>query len=170
MVNFCEERFLPIEIVMTREEGLNIPNTAILEKQVLKIPKTYLTAGSNSTQMIYFNVRILDADGNLSVTQVSPTIYDTDEEFCYVNPNDLAADAILVMNDSEQTLSVADMERTILTGVYNVNRGIASFQRITVLTSNSDFTIVEENVPGSLTMYDRIILDASMVTEGQIIQ
>ncbi len=170
MVNFCEERFLPIEIVMTREEGLNIPNTAILEKQVLKIPKTYLTAGSNSTQMIYFNVRILDADGNLSVTQISPTIYDTDEEFCYVNPNDLAADAILVMNDSEQTLSVADMERTILTGVYNVNRGIASFQRINVLTSNSDFTIVEENVPGSLTMYDRIILDASMVTEGQIIQ
>lgn len=170
MINFCDERFLPIEIVMDKQEGLTIPNTSILEKQVLMIPIAYLTAGSNSTQKIYFNVRVLDEEGNLSVTQIAPAIYNSDENFCYVNPDDFDANAILVMNNSEQTLAVADMERTILTGVYNVNRGIASFQQITILTANNDFTIVEDKIPGSLSMYDRIILDASLVEEGQIIQ
>lgn len=170
MVNFCDERYIPIEIVMTKQEGLNIPNTAIVEKQVLKIPKSFLTTGSNSNQMIYFNVRTLDEEGNLSITQIAPDIYYSDDSFCYVNPNDFDANAVLVMNDSEQTLSITEMGRTDLIGVYNVNRGIAAFRRIEIITSNSDFTIIDEHVPYSISLYDRIILDASVVEEGQIIQ
>lgn len=170
MVNYCDERYIPIEIVMTRQEGLNIPNSAIVEKQVLKIPIGYLTAGSNSDQNIFFNVRVLDENGNLSVTQVAPDIYYKDESFCYVDPNDFETNDILVKTDSDDTMAVSDMGRTNLTGVYNVNRGMAMFNRIVILSNDDDFSIIEEGVPYSLTMYDRIILDASMVEENQIIQ
>lgn len=169
MVNYCEDRFIPIEIVMTKQEGLTIPNSAIVEKQALRIPIEYLTTGSNSSQMIYFNVRILDEEGNLSVMQVAPDIYDKDDSFCYVNPNDFAADAILVKNDSDQTLSVMDVGRTNLTGVYNVNRGVARFRQIEILASDSDFSIISEDTSYGISLYDRIILDSTSVEEGQII-
>lgn len=169
MVNYCEERFLPIEIVMTQQEGLTIPNSAIVEKQVLKLPIDYLTAGSNSSQMIYFNVRILDEEGNLSVMQVAPDIYEKDDSYCYVNPNAFAPDAVLVKNDSDQTLSLTDAGRENWTGVYSVNRGSASFRPIEILASDSDFSIISESTNYGIALYDRIVLDSSTVEEGQII-
>ncbi|MCM1494223.1 MAG: hypothetical protein NC089_00305 [Bacteroides sp.] len=169
MVNYCEERFLPIEIVMTQQEGLTIPNSAIVEKQVLKLPIDYLTAGSNSSQMIYFNVRILDEEGNLSVMQVAPDIYEKDDLYCYVNPNAFAPDAVLVKNDSDQTLSLTDAGRENRTGVYSVNRGSASFRPIEILASDSDFSIISESTSYGIALYDRIVLDSSTVEEGQII-
>lgn len=169
MVNYCEERFIPIEIVMTQQEGLTIPNSAIVEKQVLRIPIDYLTTGSNSNQMIYFNVRILDEEGNLSVMQVAPGIYDKDDAYCYVNPNDFAPDAVLVKNDSDQTLPLTDVGRENRTGVYNANRGTASFRPVEILASDGDFSIISENTNYGIALYDRIVLDSSAVEEGQII-
>lgn len=169
MVNYCDDRFIPIEIVMTKHEGLIIPNSAIVEKQLLRIPLEYLTAGSNSNQMIYFNVRTLDENGNLSITQVAPGIYDKDESFCYVNPNDFAEDAVLVKNDSDQTLPLTEIGRMTMTGVYNANRGTASFRPIEVLTSDNDFSIISEDTSYGISLYDRIILDSSSVEEGQVI-
>lgn len=170
MVNYCQQRYVKVEIVMSRQEGLNIPNSAIVEKDVVKIPNTYLTAGSNSNLMTYFNVRILDEEGNLSITQVAPSIYWKDDSFCYVNPDDFEANAVLVKNDSDETMAIADMGHTKLAGVYNANRGKATFERIEILASDGDFTIITENDPYSLKMYDRIVLDGSSAEEGQIIR
>ncbi len=169
MVNYCDERFVQIEIVMTKQEGLNIPNSSMIDKQVLKIPIGYLTSGSNSTYNIYFNVRTLDEEGNLSVTQVAPDIYYKDDSFCYVDPNDFEASAVLVKNNSDETMAITDMGRTNLAGVYNVNQGIAKFQRIEILASDGEFTIISQDVPYSCALYDRIILDATTVEEDQII-
>ncbi len=167
MVNYCNERFLPVEIVMTREDGYSIPNSAIVEKQVLKIPSAYLTTGSNSSEAVYFNVRTLDEAGNLSVRQVAPEIYGSDDSFYYVDPNAFEEDAILVMNDSEQTVGISDLGRLTLTGVYSANRGTAEFQPIEILAEDNEFTIISEN--GYISLYDRIVLNASAVEEGQMI-
>lgn len=170
MVNYCQERYIPIEIVMSRQEGLNIPNSAIVEKRVVKIPNTYLTTGSNTNQMIYFNVRVLDENGNLSISQVAPSIYYKDDSFCYVNPDDFEENAVLVKNDSDETMAISDMGSTKLAGVYNANRGMATFERVEILVSDGDFTIITEGDPYSLKLYDRIVLDGSTVEEGQIIR
>lgn len=169
MVNYCEERFLPIEIVMTKQDGLSIPNSAVVEKQVIKLPQEYMVAGSNSNSRTSVNVRILDEDGNLSVSQVSPTIYDYDEEYFYINPDDFADGAVLVKNNSDETLAVAQAPRITMQGVYNINRGVAAFQKINVLTSDDEFTIIEDSNDYSVSMYDRIVLDASVIEEGAII-
>lgn len=173
MVNYCNERFLPIEIVMTKTEGLHLPNSAIVDRTVLKVPISYFTAGSQSAQSIYLNVRTFDEDGNPTVTQIAPDIYYQDESYCYVEPNDFEEQAVLVKNDSDETLSVQQLlssgNTATLTGVYNVNRGIATFQRIEVLASDDEFSIVEEDLPDSLSMYDRIILNPSDIEAGQVI-
>ncbi len=169
MVNYCEERFVSIEIVMTKEEGLNIPNTSILEKEVIKIPADYMVAGSNSTSKTNVNVRTLDENGNLSVTQVSPTIYDSDDSYFYVNPDDFDENAVLVKNDSDETVSVSQLEHVSMTGVYNINRGIATFQKVTVLASDQEFSIIDDSDSYSLSLYDRIILDASTIEEGEML-
>lgn len=169
LVNFCNERYVPIEIVMSKQEGLSVPNSAILEKDVLKIPKDYLTTGSNSSKRKFLNVRTMDENGNLSIQQIAPTIYNSDDTYCYVNPAEFADGAVLVKNDSDQTLNVSDVGHTTLTGVYYASEGIATFKQIEILTADDEFTIIKEGVDYSLSMYDRIILDASTVEEGQII-
>lgn len=169
LVNYCNERFVSIEIVMSKQEGLAVPNSAIFEKEVLKIPKDYLTTGSNSSQKKFLNVQTMDEEGKLSMEQIAPNIYYSDENYCYVNPADFAEGAVLIKNDSDQTLSVSTAERTKLTGVYYASKGIATFKRIEPLTADDEFTIIKEGVDYSLSMYDRIILDAATVEEGQII-
>ena len=111
----------------------------------------------------------MDENGNLSIQQIAPTIYNSDDTYCYVNPAEFADGAVLVKNDSDQTLNVSDAGHTTLTGVYYASEGIATFKQIEILTADDEFTIIKEGVDYSLSMYDRIILDASTVEEGQII-
>ena len=169
LVNYCNDRYIPIEIVMSKQEGLSVPNSAILEKDVIKVPKDYLTTGSNSSKKKFLNVRTIDENGNMSIQQIAPTIYNSDDTYCYVNPADFAAGAVLVKNDSDQTFNISDAGHATLTGVYYASEGIATFKQIEILTTNDEFAIIKEGVDYSLSMYDRIILDASTVEEGQII-
>ena len=108
--------------------------------------------------------------GNLCNGKIAPSIYYKDDTYCYVNPDDFAEGSVLVKTNSDETLALSDIGRENMTGVYNINRGTAAFERINILTSDEDFSIVEDKSPYSLSLYDRIILDASTVTEGQIIQ
>lgn len=170
MVNYCDERFLNIEIVMDKDEGLAIPNTAIVEKSVIKLPKDYMVAGNNSTAAIYVNVRILDEEGNISSDLIALDIYDSDEEYVYLNPNSFSENAVLIKLNSDETLPISQTSRITMTGVYNINRGIAAFEKITILNSDEEFTIVQAGDVYSLSQYDRIILDASLVEEGTMIQ
>ena len=50
-----------------------------------------------------------------------------------------------------------------LTGVYNMNKGYADFKQITKLDENDEYAIVSSNTKYGLTVYDRIVLDASSV-------
>ncbi len=170
MVNYCDERFITIEIVMDKDEGLAIPNTAILEKQVIRLPREYMVAGANSNSAAYVNVRTLDEEGNLSVDLVEPDIYDSDEESVYINPGNFAENAVLIKNNSDETLPISQAARVTMTGVYNINRGVATFEKVTILNSDEEFTIVQDGDDYSLALYDRIVLDASLVEEGTMIQ
>ena len=75
----------------------------------------------------------------------------------------------MVKNNSDETLAVAQAPRITMQGVYNINRGVAAFQKINVLTSDDEFTIIEDSNDYSVSMYDRIVLDASVIEEGAII-
>ena len=83
---------------MSKQEGLSVPNSAILEKDVIKVPKDYLTTGSNSSKKKFLNVQTIDENGNMSIQQIAPTIYNSDDTYYYVNPADFAAGAVALLD------------------------------------------------------------------------
>ena len=56
-----------------------------------------------------------------------------------------------------------------LIGVYNINKGYADFKRIEILYQNEEYSIVKSNTMYGLTVYDYIVLDASTVSDDEIL-
>lgn len=184
MAEYVSERYLDITFVFSDTKGLKIPNSAIVEKEVYMIPVSFVSGGSGTTSKIYFNQKTLNEKGEPTVNQISPPIYFSDEQFCYVNPEGIDEDAILVetkdpsdnpedanleQNNTPRTFAVATAGRYSLQGVYCVTQGTANFRQIKIIASGDDYSIVEINTPYGLSAYDRIVLDGTTVQENQII-
>ena len=170
MVNYINDRFIDIVIIQDQNNGLKIPNTSITKKSVYKIPIDYLSQGSDSTSNNLLNIKVLDDKGEVTLKQVSPDIYKTDDEYCYVDPNDFGENDVLVNTQNNDTLALNTAEKAELQGVFCVNQGIATFRYIDVFYQDDEYTIVKPEVPYSIAWYDRIILDQSLVKENQIIK
>lgn len=170
MVNYINERYIDIVIFMEQNNGLKIPNTSITQKKVYKIPITYLSNGSNSASKEFFNIKKLDENGEVTVKQIKPDVYITDEQFCYVDPNDFSSEDVIINTDTNDTIALSSAEMTKIDGVYCVNQGVANFRCIDVLFQDDEYTIVKADVPYSIAWYDRIVLNQSTVTENQIIR
>lgn len=170
MVNYINERYIDIVILMDQNNGLKIPNTSITEKTVYKIPVSYLSKGSDSAETQFLNVKKLDDKGEVTIKQVQATIYKSDDKFCYVDPNDFSSEDVLVNTDSEETLALSQADTSKLQGVFCVNQGVAAFRYIDILYQDDEYTIVKTDVDYSIAWYDRIVLNQSMVEENQIIK
>ena len=170
MVNYINDRYIDIVIFMEQNNGLKIPNTSITQKEVYKIPVSFLSNGSNSSSKEFFNIKILDDKGEVSVKQINPDIYITDDKYCYVDPNDFSASDVIINTDTNDTLALASADTTKIDGVYCVNQGVASFRYIDILFQDDEYTIVKADVSYSIAWYDRIVLNQSTVTENQIIK
>lgn len=170
MVNYINERYIDIVIMMDQNNGLKIPNSSITEKKVYKIPITYLSNGSDSAESKFLNIKKLDENGEVTIKQIEPDTYKVDDEFCYVDPNDFKIDDVLINTNSNETLALSKADTTKVKGVYCVNQGIASFRYIDIRYQDDAYTIVNADVDYSIAWYDRIILNQDMVTENQIIK
>lgn len=170
MVNYINDRYIDIVILMDQNNGLKIPNTSITEKKVYKIPVEYLSKGSDSTEEHFLNVKKLDEKGEVTIKQVAPTMYKSDDNFCYIDPNDFSTEDVLVNTNNNETMALSQAGTTKLKGVFCVNQGVATFRYIEILYQDDEYTIVEADVDYSVAWYDRIVLNQSMVKENQIIK
>ena len=169
LAEYVADRYLNITFVFSETKGLKIPNSAITEKDVLMIPVSYLTGGSGTTEKKYFNKIVLTADGTTSVEQISPTIYFTDDHFCYVDPADIDDNSVLAANESDITFNTSTAGTYKLKGVFCVTQGSAVFKQIDVIVDGDDYSIIDPNTAYGISAYDRIALDATSVKEKQII-
>ncbi len=170
MVNYINERYIDIVIFMEQNNGLKIPNTSITEKKVYKIPIEFLSNGSDSAEKEFFNIKMLDDKGEVTVKQINPDIYITDKKYCYVDPNDFADNDVIINTSTNETIALSSADTSEIKGVYCVNQGVASFRCIDVLFQDDEYTIVKADVPYSIAWYDRIVLNQATVTENQIIK
>lgn len=108
LYNFLAERFLTIEIIRDDDEGLKVPNSSLVTKDVYKIPLNYLTAGGNQSNENRFNVQRTDENGNIINELVEPTIYKIDDEYCYVEPSYFMDSDILI---PKNTVTMSSMEK-----------------------------------------------------------
>ncbi|MBO5389854.1 MAG: hypothetical protein J6A59_17300 [Lachnospiraceae bacterium] len=107
LYNYIAERFLNIEILRQGEEGLKVPNSSLVTKDVYKIPVNYVTGGGNQSMDNRFNVQRKDENGNISNVLVEATIYKVDNEYCYVDPDCFESMDVLIPNN---TVSMGSLE------------------------------------------------------------
>ena len=131
-----------------------------------KIGKDVLPILSNYSSVFSFMPNI--SDGVESVKRIQPTIYFASESHYYVDNELLKAGDIILMPDSQSTYIIGT-DTDSLIGVYNVNKGYAVFKQINILYQNKEYAIIETKTAYGISLYDHIALDASSVTENQLI-
>ena len=166
MVTFATDRFIDIEIISDDEQGLKIPNSAIVEKEFYLIPKEYAQLGSKG-ELNGFLRETYDENGNISSELVEASIYSESDTDYYVDTSMLRIGDYIIMPDSQNKYPISKVGTLI--GVYNMDKGYADFKEITVLYSNEEYSIVKSNTQYGLTVYDHIVLDASSVKENDFL-
>ena len=165
-INFCTERFVEIELVINDEEGLKIPNSAIVEKEFFIIPAEYMSKGGENGNYGVIK-ESFNEDGNVEYKFVETTVYNSDENEFYVDNENLSVGEYIYMPDSAEKMPISKSGKLI--GVYNMNKGYADFKQITILYQNDEYAIVSSNTKYGLTVYDRILLDASSVNTDDFV-
>ena len=153
MVNYINNRYIDIIILMEQNNGLKIPNSSITKKKVYKIPVDYLSNGSDSTEKIYINVRQLDEKGEISLKQIRANLFKKDDDYIYIDPNDYPSDAVIVNINNNETIALSSAPTEEIEGVYCVNQGVAAFRYIDILYQDDEYTIVNDNVPYSKSRF-----------------
>lgn len=167
MVRYALDRYVEIELLMSEESGLKIPNSAITEKEFFVVPKEYFlkNGDSNNTGIL---VERTDKKGQSTVEFLSPTIYyDTDDAY-YIDSELVTAGDVLKKTDSTDTYTIGS-DTASLQGVYNINKGYAVFKQISILYQNEEYAIVQTGTTYGISLYDHIALDGSKIDENQLI-
>lgn len=171
LVRYATERFLQIELILNKEEGLKIPLSAIVEKEFYRIPEEYAIVNDDTEKEITLKTEQFRSDGSSEVSYVSANVYSHDEENGYylINKNLLTEGSCILKENTAKRKKLSDEDVTVLYGVYNINKGYAVFREITVQDKNEEYCIVKSNTTYGLAAYDYIVMNASEVDVDQII-
>ncbi len=169
LVRYATERFLEIELVMNKKSGLKIPVSAISTRTFYVIPSDYVIANEDTEEEVVLITETFNDDGSSNVKYETATVYSHSGDDYLIDAEVLDEDAYLQMPNSGTRKLVADLDTSNLYGVYNINKGYAVFREITIIDENEEYCIVEPNNMYGLAAYDYIALDASSVTEDQIV-
>ncbi len=160
MITFALDRFIDIEIIQEEEEGLKIPNSAIVEKEFYLIPKDYIIKGGNSSSSGVMR-ETYGEDGKVTTEFVETGLYSESETDYYLDTAELRIGDYICKPDSTEKYPISKVGTLI--GVFNINKGYADFKEITVLYANDEYSIVKSNTQYGLSVYDHIVLDAQSV-------
>ena len=163
---YIDQRYLSVELLLSETEGLKIPSSSLVEKEVYKIPSDYLTAGSNSGTKNQVNVLSKNKKGEEVLTQARVKVYKTEGNNVLLTSEDLKKGDRL--SDLEKAKTYTLKATSQLQGVYIVNRGYAVFEPVTILERTEDYCIISAE-DGEVQLYDRVILNSGTIKENQVI-
>ncbi len=171
MIQFCSDRFVDFEVISDQASGLKIPDTAVVQREFYTIPPDYLTNGGNGGDDDKgFNKQVYGEDGSTSVEFTPVDIYRQTNDYVYVEKTadgKIQEGDVLVKPNSDEKYTVGKTEP--MEGAFNINKGYAVFRPIEKLTDNGEYMIVRKDTQNGLAVYDHIVLDASQVTDNQLI-
>lgn len=162
ITDFINVRNITIE-TESSERGYKIPNDAIIEETLMKIPASYVDSDGNvakvendSTKKVAVNVSGKDPD---------------DSNYCYtpVQFGVLNVGDTIKALEGDDTFVIADVLNT--KGIYIVNTGIAEFKTINLTNSvaNSTHTILDPSYNTNIYVYDRIMTDPRNVEKQEMV-
>lgn len=163
MMKYASERFVDIEITGEWIDGLKIPKSSVTEKEFYLVPKEYLHNGGNNSEP-GFSRQIV---GTEDIEFITPDVFAVIDDMCYIEKTNLAQNDVLVKTDS-QSKHVVGMTGK-LKGVYNVNTGYTTFRYIEILSEKNGYYIIKNATSRGLSLYDHIVLNASLVEDNSVI-
>lgn len=169
LVRYVDDRFLEIELILNKKEGLKIPPSAIVERTFYQIPEEYVIKNEDTDQEIVLKAERFAEDGSSTVKYITANVYQYTDGYYLIDQNVLSEGDYVQREDSAKRMQIQKKDIVTMHGVYNINKGYAVFREVTVIDENEEYCIVESNNTYSLAAYDYIVLDASEVTEDQIV-
>lgn len=171
MVSFVKDRFVDIELMLEEDNGLKVPNSSIAEKAFYLIDKSYVTKADVSNNPSVLRREYDDSGEHVRAIEVN--VYKEDDDVIYVDKSSINYGDVLikpetaVSSDNSNTYVIG--KQGTLTGVYNINKGYADFNRIEILYSNDEYSIISPSSTYGLRAYDHIALDASIVSDKDFV-
>ncbi|MFQ9515434.1 MAG: HlyD family efflux transporter periplasmic adaptor subunit [Eubacterium sp.] len=166
IVRYASDRFIDIQILDDVTSGLKIPKTSLVSKKLYVIPKEYGEEGANSSDKIGFRLRTTE-NGKTTENFYYPTVAYSDDDNYYVSTSLFDEGAVLSGLETNEPFVIGRTQEFV--GVYNINNGYTVFVRVKILDTTDEYYIVKAENQYGLTNYDRIVLDASQVSENQIV-
>ena len=162
MTSFLDVRTMDFYVEENIYTGFKIPNTAIVEKNFIKIPRAYLVESLDQNGVI-------KREGNED-RLIGINIAMSDEENVYILQDfgDLKIGDTLV-SEGENATTYMLSEVVTYQGVYVANSSMAAFTVIEPLGSNNEYTIVRAGSQYGLKINDRIVSDAKTVEESEMV-
>ena len=163
MEQFIEDRTVSFSLESEIVEGLKIPNDAIVEKSLIRIPRTCLTESMGSEG-------VLLVKGEKTQFMDLP-IVTSDDEAVYIEPDEagLKVGDIVLQGTGESATQYTVSELKPHAGVYVANSSVANFVVIEILEQNQEYAIVGTGSIVGLQPFDTIVSDAKNIEEGQSI-
>ncbi len=166
MLPFSGQRFVTVELILQNDTGLKIPRSSVTKRDMYEIPGEFVNVDPNTGST---GVQILDEAGNRTFTDLSIFchVQKDKSDYYYVKPQVLEKGTIIGKDNSKKTFRVG--KTAAMEGVYNINKGYASFQHIDTISSNKQYYIIEENSDYGPSVYDHIALNASRIEENRVV-
>lgn len=169
---YLSERFLSVTVFLSAKEGLKVPETAILKKEMYQIPERFIMPGGGEDDEIGVSVEVFDAEsGEIRPDFQSLTPLYYENGYYYVAVEDIDSDLYInsagLTSEPERAMLYSFL--TSLEGVYNMNNGYAVFRRIERITDVEDYVLVRAGLAGGVALYDHIVLDVSAVSKDVIL-
>ncbi len=186
-IRYAEDRYLEIKLLLSDTSGLKIPNTSLTEKDFFIIPKEFYTTDENGSNGVIWEYK--DKNGE-TVTEFVPVSSmelekivvqeETEEEaeekeekreedeILYISGSNLKKGDILIKEDSNEQYTLRETQS--FQGVFNVNKGYATFRRVEIIFQNKEYTIIDTGTSYGISLYDHIALDSSTIKENEIVR
>ncbi len=170
--DYLSERFVDVTVFVAARDGLKIPETAILTKEIYQIPERFVMKGGGEEKEVGISLERYDAESGEVKPDfciINPLFYENG--YYYVAAEDLDSGQYIFSSSltSEPERAMLYSFLTEMEGVYNMNKGYAVFRRIERITDVEEYVLVRAGLAGGVALYDHIVLDVSAVSKDVIL-
>jgi CRISPR/Cas system-associated protein endoribonuclease Cas2 len=181
MIQYINNRYIDLEIEMSDEGGLKIPQSSLLKKEYYRVDSDYIVSDQQGNSGVI--VLSYDKDGTPEYTHHSADIVTLGEEtdtssqqddsskntsYSYIAADELEKGTQIVKDDLGS--DIFELSQTVeLDGVYCCNKGYCEFRPVEITYTNDEYCIIRKDTGNGLSVYDHIILDQELIGENDII-
>ncbi len=165
MGRYLNDRFLDIELNLNAATGFKIPNSSIVQKDLVIIPEEYVKNSGGIPSVVKLSYSETGEQQN-EMIELDKNSY-KDGKY-YVSSEQLKMGDTIATPTTAEPYVLLDVSSTL--GVYSVNTGYCKFKKIEKIYENNEYTIVSPDTKGGVSNYDHIVVNPETINENDFIE